>query len=138
LFRFLDSVPATSDITIVRIADSSSGATRRICTQGVGWWFYDCADTTQVPAVSPVPTQCIFIDHASGDCEANPGETYSAEYLGQLPPGGCTGASPTVLPSPSCAQALPQADGGPSDPNGWWCYGPAGGTGTCVCSANAP
>jgi hypothetical protein len=129
----LDSVPATGDIAIVRIADSSSGVTRRICTPGLGWWFYDCAILTTPPPASAVPTQCIFINHASGDCEANPGETYSAEYLGQLPPGGCTGASPTVAPSPSCAQALPSADGGASDPDKWWCYGPAGGTGTCVC-----
>ncbi|HET6921952.1 MAG TPA: hypothetical protein VFI16_02275 [Anaeromyxobacteraceae bacterium] len=144
----LDSVPAASDMAIVRIADSSSGATRRICTQAAtqaeadshtfGWWFADCPVLTTPPPLSTAPTKCVFIDHASGECEANPGETYSAEYLGQLPPGGCTGASPTVAPSPSCAQALPAADGGPSDANDWWCYGPAGGTGTCVCSANAP
>lgn len=129
----LDSVPATGDVTIVRIADSASGATRRICTQGLGWWFQDCSDPAPVPAVSPVPTRCIFIDHASGDCEANPGETYSAEYVGQLPPGGCTQATPTSAASTSCAQALPLADGGPSDPEDWWCYGPLNGTGTCVC-----
>jgi hypothetical protein len=144
----LDSVPAASDITLVRIADSASGATRHICsraaTQGeadthtFGWWFYDCADNAPVPAVSSVPTTCIFIDHSSGDCEANPGETYSAEYLGQLPPGGCSNASPAPAASASCAQALPTADGGPSDPNAWWCYGAAGGTGTCVCSSNTP
>ncbi len=210
----LDSVPAASDITVVRIADSASGATRRICTPGVGWWFYDCDILTTPPPVfrppgcppsepAGCPTQCIFINHPSGDCEANPGETYSAEYLGQLPPGGCANATPTACSadssctdanigqgtatcvrrvctgvgqccgtdavctsdisctsekighrtftclgqacgaagqccgSLSCAQSLPLASE-PSDPTAWWCYGPAGGTGTCVCSANAP
>ncbi len=139
----LDSVPATSDITLVRIVASSSGATRRLCSQATtqaqadthtyGWWFYDCSNFATVPPVSAGPTQCIFIDHLSGECEANPGETYSAQYLGQMPPGGCTGATLTSAASASCAAALPTADGGPSDPNAWWCYGPTGGTGTCIC-----
>ena len=144
----LPSVPAASDITIVRIADSS-GDTLRICsqaatqaqadTQTYGWWFFtptgtNCSTTVARPAVSSVPTTCIFIDHNSGNCEANPGETYSAEYLGQVPQGGCSNASPTKAPSTSCAQSFPVADGGPSDPNSWWCYGPSGGTGTCLCA----
>ncbi|HEU4384673.1 MAG TPA: hypothetical protein VFR85_14390 [Anaeromyxobacteraceae bacterium] len=172
----LDSVPAAADITLVRIATTATGATRRICTRAAtqaeadthtfGWWFYDCSSSVTPPPVSTSATTCIFIDHTSGDCEANPGETYSAEYLGQLPPGGCTSASPDACVanascnasnvgaacnhagvgdgvcdavagqccgSLSCAQAFPTADGGPSDPNGWWCYGPTGGTGTCVC-----
>ncbi len=110
-----------------------------------GWWFANYrsgsteCDTNNPQDVAASPTTCIYINHAAAGtanaCEANPGETYSAEYLGQLPQGGCTAASPTPAPSASCAQALPQPDGGPSEENDWWCYGPAGGTGTCVCRA---
>ena len=98
----LDSVPAAADITLVRIADSS-GATRRICTPGLGWWFYDCAILTTPPPQSATPTLCIFINHPSGDCEANPGETYSAEYLGLLPPGGPGGTPPGGCSNPTAA-----------------------------------
>ncbi|HZY04654.1 MAG TPA: hypothetical protein VFF02_14270 [Anaeromyxobacteraceae bacterium] len=138
----LDSVPATSDITLVRIASSSSGATRRICTQATtqaeadthtfGWWFYDCANLSSPPPVSTIPTQCIFIDHLSGQCEANPGETYSAEYLGQMPPGGCPSPSSTPAPSQFCAEALLGPTAGPADWSSYWCYGTAA-PGTCVC-----
>jgi hypothetical protein len=36
---------------------------------------------------------CIGIDHLSGQCDANPGETYSAQYLGFVPADGCATAS---------------------------------------------
>jgi hypothetical protein len=84
--------------------------------------------------VSPVATECIFVNHVGGTCEANPGETYSAEYLGQMPPGGCTPASPVAAPSQACASALGNSGTG-SSASDWWCYGAAGSVGTCVCSA---
>lgn len=139
----LPSLPASSDITILRITNSS-GDTLRVCSQATtqaqadahtyGWWFYSCSDASARPAVSSAPTTCIFIDNTNSNCQANQGETYSAEYLGQVPQGGCANASPTKASSNSCAQSFPVADGGPSDPNSWWCYGPLGGTGTCVCA----
>ena len=63
----------------------------------------------------------MYINHTTGKCEANPGETYSADYLGRLPSGGCTSAQ-------DCLTAL----GGQLDV--WNCYVPPGETiGTCLC-----
>jgi len=137
----LPSVPASNQIALVRILDSS-GRQRKVCTQSppapaasAGWWFVDCKDTTNPPAVAPGATGCIYINHESTtkDCEADPGETYSAEYLGQVPPGGCPGASPTPAASQACATAL-GGSGSNQNAADWWCYGSSGGTGTCVCN----
>jgi len=134
-------VPASNQIALVRILDSS-GRQRKVCTQSppapaasAGWWFVDCKDTTNPPAVAPGATGCIYINHESTtkDCEADPGETYSAEYLGQVPPGGCPGASPTPAASQACATAL-GGSGSNQNAADWWCYGSSGGTGTCVCN----
>jgi hypothetical protein len=69
-----------------------------------GWWFADCSDKSNPPAVASAPTSCIYINHfaagTANDCEANLGETYSAEYLGQMPPGGC--ATSTCTSDPTC------------------------------------
>jgi len=143
----LPSVPASNEITVVRVVDASGGQ-RKVCTQATtdgerttaGWWFTDCGTTANPPPIAAggVST-CIFINHASGDCEANPGESYSAEYLGVVPPGGCP--SPTGDPAPG-AQPPPSAFcaqhvvGPNEDPAHWWCYNPVAGAtvGTCVCS----
>jgi hypothetical protein len=134
----LPSMPASSEITVVRIVDAGGGQ-RKLCTQAMsdaerdaaGWWFVACGATSAMPPVSPVST-CVHINHLNGSCEANPGETYSAEYLGQLPPGGCPGPTATAAPSSFCAQRL-GVQGQNEDPADWWCYG-AGTTGTCVCN----
>ncbi len=133
----LPSVPAAGEIAVVRIA-RASGETRKICSQATspgetataGWWFVDRGDPTY--AWSPVPTDRVYLNPASNDCLANPGETYSAEYLGVLPAGGCPSPSttaPSAAGSQACADAL---GGGTAD---WWCYG-QGTSGTCLCSEN--
>jgi hypothetical protein len=134
----LPSQPAASEITVVRIVDAG-GQQRKLCTQATtdaerdaaGWWFVACGASGDMPPVSAVST-CVHINHLSGACEANPGETYSAEYLGQLPPGGCPGPTATAAPSAFCAQRL-GVQGQNEDPADWWCYG-SGSTGTCVCN----
>lgn len=138
----LETVPAASQMTVLRIIDTS-GVQRKVCTQALvdaeresaGWWFVDCSNTVTFPPVAPGPTQCIHVNQQFRTCEANPGETYSAEYLGQMPPGGCSPASGTSVQAPSaqCATAL-GSSGGRVDPADWWCYGPQGGVGTCVCA----
>ncbi|HTP49865.1 MAG TPA: hypothetical protein VMK42_04120 [Anaeromyxobacteraceae bacterium] len=112
------------------VAGSSS-----YCCEAPGWWFVNCQDTTSPPAVAPAPTSCVYINHQSStqDCEANPGETYSAEYLGQVPPGGCANPTATPHPSQACATAL-GGSGSNQLASDWWCYG-TGTVGTCVCSA---
>jgi hypothetical protein len=99
----LPSEPAGSDITIVRIADET-GKTRKTCkgpapatldaaqanTQGYDWWFTATRDQLSDAQRHPsAVSKFIYINHATRNCEANPGETYSADYLGRLPASGC-------------------------------------------------
>jgi len=146
----LPTQPAASDVTILRIA-RPDGTTRKTCSRPApppadpssittdpqaqayidtvsatyDWWF--TADREQITPLQKLPTassQFVFINHLTGNCEANPGETYSADYLGQLPPGGCDNEN-------DCADAL----GG--SPSQWNCEGEdalAGRKGTCLCN----
>lgn len=139
----LASLPAASEITMVRIIDTS-GNQRKVCTQATsssekttaGWWFTtDNTPTAATPtcdatgtAVTTDPTRCIYINHASttNDCEAGAGETYSAEYLGVVPPGGCSDDH-------SCAEYF-TGDTSSSKDYLYNCYQPAGATlRTCLC-----
>ncbi len=145
----LDSMPASSDITSVRIVDANGNQVKTcdflappFTTSTAGWWFVtDLNPTGQVPncdassAVSSTPTRCIHINHASGNCEVNPGQSYLAEYLGRIPQDGCQTASATkpVRGSPTAGQqACAQALGGSADD--WWCYAQTGTIGTCICN----
>jgi hypothetical protein len=79
------------------------------------WWFTDCSANT---APYPEPTTCIYIDHTTGNCEINPGETYSAEYLGSV------NASNRCNDATHCSTML---GGKPED---WRCE-----QGNCLCNA---
>jgi hypothetical protein len=118
----LPTRPAARAVTQLRIVDGD-GATRRICAAGTEWCFVSCSDASASPACLTADTsECVAIDEANGGCVANPGETYSAEYLGMLPAGGCTSAS-------GCAQEL---GGAAKD---WTCSVEAGASlGSCACS----
>lgn len=146
----LPTQPAASDVTLLRITRSDS-STVKTCrgpapapsppvalndnvaaqayldtiTGTYDWWFTATRD--QVTAYQKLPSdasQFIYINHSTLACEANPGETYSADYIGQLPAGGCTSAA-------DCTAAL-----GGSDTN-WQCAGYVAGPpvrkGTCLC-----
>jgi hypothetical protein len=98
----LPSLPAADEVTLLRIADTA-GQTRKVCgnplaprtptnytlqeaqATGADWWF--TVDGNPAPPTSGV-TQFVYLN-PRGSCIANPGETYSADYLGQLPAGGC-------------------------------------------------
>ncbi len=121
----LPTRPATSQVAVLRI-ESSDGKTSRFCTgpgAGLDWDFVDCKSGTSSGGGS---TACISINHGTRHCEANAGETYIAQYLGQVPEGGCA----TAL---DCRAAL---GGVVAD---WQCYGATGSAGaargTCVCSS---
>jgi hypothetical protein len=123
----LPSQPAAGEVTVLRIV-GADGKSSRPC-KGPGadadWWFVDCNDPTAAPKVAA--TSCIAIRSGS-TCEANPGETYSAEYLGIVPPGGCGAAA---AESSECAQVL----GGRAQD--WSCEIPAGqARGTCLCNGS--
>jgi hypothetical protein len=101
----LPTTPAAAEVATLRIL-SADGQRSRACAgpavvdsaaarAAADWWFVDCA-TGAFSAAPTADAHCIAINHASGRCEPNPGETYVAQYLGVVPPpstdnprGGC-------------------------------------------------
>jgi hypothetical protein len=164
----LPSVPAEQAIAILRIA-TPAGETRKICGRplapvdangvrwpdrqsaeatGADWWFTNTPNpdvpwdptlgTTAAPPSVAIPTRFVYIN-PNGQCKANPGETYSAQYLGVVPADGClvqTGdvdlLTGKVLGSADCTEKLGGHFGD------WECYIPPPGPpavtkGTCTC-----
>jgi hypothetical protein len=131
----LPSQPAASQVALLRI-ESADQKTSRLCAGPAAsdadraksdWWFVDCNDPSS--AVQGAPTSCIFINHTTGHCEPNPGETYVAQYLGLVPPPSATSPQGGCAAVSDCQAAL----GGTT--NDWNCVIPtAGGRGTCVCN----
>lgn len=119
----LPSEPAAQVVSTVVIEDTT-GKTTKVCTQGPDWCFVACGDTSPTPTcLSSGVSQCLSIN-PNGGCQANPGETYSAEYVGLVPSGGCTD---NVV----CANAL---GGTASD---WTCTKDVGQSiGTCTCTTS--
>jgi hypothetical protein len=124
----LPSTPASSQVAVLRI-ESADGSESRFC-DGPGadldWNFVDCKSGAS--AASGVTTSCIIINHSTGHCEASPGETYIAQYLGLVPQpsdsnplGGCAAVS-------DCTKELGGAE------TDWKCAPVGSSRGTCVCA----
>jgi len=168
----LPSLPADTAVTLLRIA-YPSGETRKVCGRplaprpptdplgpyslpdaqatGADWWFAEDGNPgapARDAGGNPEITQFMYIN-PQGGCIANAGETYSADYLGRLPAGGCWNdtASPTSGDE-MCRRTLGGAAGS------WTCFagvdatpacvaptetapGSGLGTGTCICGARA-
>ncbi len=140
----LPTQPAAAKLTILRIA-GADGKTRKTCfgpaplgltaaqaeADGYDWWFTGGDDTNRTPTG---PSRAIYLNRATRGCEANPGETYSADYLGLVPAGGCDASDPTGARGRlECVRDL---GGRESD---WTCDGSGGGArGTCLCSGATP
>ncbi|HET6414550.1 MAG TPA: hypothetical protein VFG53_21045 [Anaeromyxobacter sp.] len=135
----LPTQPADAAVTLLRIV-SQDGTTRKTCNgpapqtltaaqaeaANYDWWFTATRD--QVTDAEQQPTAAsryVFINHATQNCEASPGETYSADYIGRLPQTGCTGATADEADQ-SCVATL---GGRPGD---WTCFAGTDGTGACV------
>jgi hypothetical protein len=97
----LPTQPAAAGLSILRIV-GTDGKTRKTCsapapagTSGAAlndydWWFIDPADKTDPTGLKPTgASKAIHINRTVLRCTANPGETYSADYLGLVPVGGC-------------------------------------------------
>ena len=139
----LPTQPAAAGLTILRIV-GTDGKTRKTCSapapagtsavpdpvtgavlNDFDWWFIDPADKTDPTGMKPTgASKAIHINRDVLRCTANPGETYSADYLGLVPVEGCD----TVT---DCEAAL----GVRKAP--WICQkepgAPAGSRGTCLC-----
>ncbi|HEX9401543.1 MAG TPA: hypothetical protein VF912_15650 [Anaeromyxobacter sp.] len=150
----LPTEPAESRITLLRIV--SANGESRLCgapldpaalgsianptlqdavATGADWWFTASAQPGPPVAVS----KFVYINNKTGTCRANPGETYSVDYLGVVPAGGCVvmpedhvGGDPAapLFQSVDCASKL---GGRATDLQ---CFVPPGLTrGTCTCRA---
>jgi hypothetical protein len=145
----LPSEPAESQIALLRIVDAN-GVTRKLCgpplpprpapnydlagarATGKDWWF--TVSDTAAPPYDPegnstvsIPSRYVYINPA-GNCRANPGETYSADYLGVVPPEGCVPTAGDLDGSIDCRNKLGGSEGA------FVCYVPAGlSRGTCTC-----
>ncbi|HEY7726286.1 MAG TPA: hypothetical protein VH880_13195 [Anaeromyxobacteraceae bacterium] len=119
----LPTQPAAGEVARLRIV-GLDGKTAKVCagpSSAQEWWFADCADGTPTPGTPPgsTPSACVAIQ--KGGCEANPGQTYVAEYLGRVPADGCAVDA-------DCLAAL---GGSASD---WHCdVAPGQSRGTCLC-----
>jgi hypothetical protein len=151
----LPSQPAAEQVCVLRIA-RADGKTRKTCfgpapaglttaeaeAASYDWWF--TASREQVTDAQKAPTgasRYVYINQETENCKADTGETYSADYLGRLPAGGCSGASAEEADA-SCVANL----GGRS--GDWTCFAgvddagacvpPTGAVvGTCICGARA-
>ena len=135
----LPSQPASAALTNLIIMSTDGKTPRLTCsrpapvgTSGTGldaydWWFTDGNDVnSQLPTGA---SRFIYINRTLHRCEANPGETYWASYLGLLPAGGCATAD-------DCNQAFEKDPANPKHP--WACSfeqpPPPGARGTCTCA----
>ncbi len=98
----LPTLPASSDIVVLRIIAKDGTTTRRFCgspapggltqataaAQGYEWWFNLSADAPLSTNPTFAVSKFVYINPVGG-CMLNPGETYSAEYIGRLPEAGC-------------------------------------------------
>ncbi len=98
----LPTPPASSQLALLRIVDED-GNNRKTCTgpapagtlfsdaeASYDWWFVltDHPNTTIAPlddGSAVAVSKYVYINHTLEQCEANPGETYSLDYLGIVP-----------------------------------------------------
>ena len=145
----LPSQPADEDVTVLRI--TSNGKTRKNCNgpapaelstaeaeaASYDWWF--TASREQLDDVQKDPTAAskyIYINHLTDNCEARPGETYSADYIGRLPASGCSGegATPEEAMAAADDSCVAMLGGRPGD---WTCFAGTDAVGACVAPASA-
>jgi hypothetical protein len=157
----LPSQPAATEVTLLRI--EAGGQTRKVCSRPApagltleaamtardangnlyDWWF--AADAR--PGGSVETSQYVYINPA-GRCIANPGETYSADYLGRLPAGGCwDDTAYTPIGDETRGDAMCRGILG-GEAGAWTCYAGVDGAnacvtpiaaspGTCICGSRA-
>lgn len=129
----LPTQPADTAVTLLRIV-RSDGTTRKMCkgpapssydfarahAEGYDWWFTQNREQVTDAQKDPwTATRFVYINHDTANCEANPGETYSADYLGQVPAGGCTSDS-------DCSRILGGSAGS------WTCFAGVDGAEKCI------
>ncbi len=147
----LPSQPAAEEVTVLRIV-RKGGGTRKTCNgpapsgmstadalaAGYDWWFTASREQLTDEQKTPTPaSKYVFINHATSNCEAAPGETYSAEYIGRLPDNGCTGTGATDAEAKQAADdsCVAMLGGRPGD---WTCFAGTDGAGLCSVPTGTP
>ncbi len=120
----LPSQPADEQVCVLRIA-RADGKTRKTCfgpapaglttaeaeAASYDWWF--TATREQVTDDQKAPTAAsryVYLNQQTENCKADTGETYSADYLGRLPAGGCYAAPPWRRPTRQLRRQPGRAD----------------------------
>jgi hypothetical protein len=134
----LPSQPASTEVTVLRII-SIAGKTRKTCNgpapatltaadaagQGYDWWFTASREQLTTDQLQPTAaSRYVYINHATANCEASAGETYSADYIAQLPSGGCQSDD-------ACVSLLGGSSGD------WTCFVGVDAAGACVVPTSA-
>ena len=123
----LPTPPAAGQVTTLLI-ESADGKSSRTCNgpgTNLDWYFVDCK--TNAPLTAGTST-CILINHDTGNCEPNPGETYVAQYLGLVPTPSLSNPSGGCAAVSDCVTAL----GG--EAQDWSCTASGSTRGTCLCA----
>ncbi len=90
------------------------------------WWFTKTSNQVMPYEKLPTaPSQNVYINHATGHCEAGGGESYSVDYIGRLPASGC-------LTDEDCLNTL----GGRS--GDWTCFAGTDASGQCLDPSSTP
>jgi hypothetical protein len=141
----LPTEPASEDVTLLRIA-GKSGKTRKTCNgpapatitaaeaaaASYDWWFTKTREQVTDDQKHPTTvSKYVFINHATANCEANPGETYAADYIGRLPSNGCSGATAQEADD-NCVAML----GGKA--GDWTCFAGTDSADRCIIPTNDP
>jgi hypothetical protein len=144
----LPTQPAGAEITVLRVTKAKSSSTRVTCNGPApsamtldeakapasascpdcpyDWWFTASAEQLTPEEQAPtVATRYIYINHDTGHCEASPGESFSAEYMGRTPELGCQGATAEEADQ-NCADML----GGAAAE--WTCFAGVDDKGACL------
>jgi hypothetical protein len=133
----LPTQPADAAVTMLRITNGD-GITRKICkgpakppltlaqasAQGYDWWFTETREQITDAQKTPWgPSRYVYINQETNNCVPNPGETYSADYVGMVPAGGCRSHQ-------DCTDALGALD--PANGEEWTCFAGLATDGTCT------
>lgn len=138
----LPTQPANDALTILRIV-GTDGKTRKTCSRpappgttgaaldAYDWWFTAGDDTDRTPTTA---SRFVYLNRTTRACEANPGETYSADYLGLVPASGCSTQADCLdalggaIDDWACCMGFDRDTGA--------CLPPSGPTrGSCLCGA---
>jgi hypothetical protein len=114
-------IPDPADVS--KVSDPSNLAAQAYIdtiSSTYDWWFTKTDDQVMpFQRLPTAPSKSVYVNHATGHCEAGAGETYSVDYIGRLPEGGCSSDQ-------ACVDALGGRIGD------WTCFAGTDALGVCI------